>query len=32
MNKNPVTAENDKSLGSIKDTMEEKELRDYPCS
>jgi|AntRauMinimDraft_3_1070383.scaffolds.fasta_scaffold00130_22 CBS domain-containing protein len=27
MNKNPVTAENDKSLGSIKDTMEEKELR-----
>jgi CBS domain-containing protein len=30
MNKNPVTAENDKSLGSIKDTMEEKELRAIP--
>jgi len=27
---NPVTAENDKSLGSIKDTMEEKELRAIP--
>jgi len=30
MNKDPVTAQNDQSLGSIKNTMEEEELRAIP--